>query len=316
MEMGEPAEVKAPQGANQKEKPKPGKLSVKVLDVHSKSPVEGAEVYVRKKKLLTNKDGLAEAGELPEGGYSIRVYKAFPSENFFKFLLHYPKSAISFKAESEVATSATVKSGETTVVQVEFEVYKPLEKVILERRHIDLNGPDKYGHWWTVIDGVDSYGWWPKYPMGHPNNRGGPPPEAPPPLSPDAGTGARIQHMFDRVVHSTLSKLYSLKESSLARTFRGVEGELNGCTSFGGRAKRYGHGANIDPHAMQGDSGDDRFQPILHDGRSEPALKNSMHQFANRYSGGWSWRFEFGKNCHSFQISMMNECNLKDFKSL
>lgn len=37
--------------------------------------------------------------------------------------------------------------------------------VFIKRKNIDLFGSDKYGHWWIEIDG-ESYGWWPKNPVG------------------------------------------------------------------------------------------------------------------------------------------------------
>lgn len=43
---------------------------------------------------------------------------------------------------------------------------RPITSVVMKRKHIDLNGEDKYGHWWMEIDGTESYGWWPKTPVG------------------------------------------------------------------------------------------------------------------------------------------------------
>lgn len=311
MEIGEPAKPPKTQV-----KKKTGKLKVLVKDTHEGKPVEGAEVHLGRKKLVSDSSGVAEFSGLEEGEHSVDVYKKFPSENYIKFLVHYPKQAMSFNAKSHTLSSGTVKEGATTEIQAKLEVYRPLVKVVLERRHIDFGGEDKYGHWWTVIDDTDSYGWWPKYPMGHSRNRSSPSPSPPDPLPSNPSMAARIQHRFNGVVHAALKKLYAVKESSLVQTFRGVEGELNGCTSFGGRAKRYGHGGNMDPHFLNGDKGNDRFQPVLHDERTDASLKDLMHGFAGSYSGGWAWRFEAGQNCHSFQIAMMNHCNLKDFKSL
>jgi len=39
----------------------------------------------------------------------------------------------------------------------------------LKRKNISLKGDDKYGHWWTEIltpSKNESFGWWPKYPVG------------------------------------------------------------------------------------------------------------------------------------------------------
>jgi hypothetical protein len=311
MEIGEGSQP--PKTPEQK---KPGTLKVLVRAKHDKTPVEGADVSLGKKKLRSDSSGIAEFDGLSEGGYNAKVYKAFPAEKHVRFITHYPKVTISYDAESHALAGGTVKGGETTEVQADIEIYRPLVKVVLERRHIDFGGEDKYGHWWTVVDDTDSYGWWPKYPVGHPNNRSSPPPAPPPPLPANPSVVDRIQHRFNAIVHAARSKLYSVKESSLVQTFRGVEGELNGCTSFGGRAKRYGHGANLDPHFMGGDTGNDRFQPVLHDERVDADIKALLHKFADDYTGGWAWRFEAGQNCHSFQIAMMNACNLKDFKNL
>lgn len=38
--------------------------------------------------------------------------------------------------------------------------------ITIKRRNIQLNGDDKYGHWWTEIGDNESYGWWPKSPVG------------------------------------------------------------------------------------------------------------------------------------------------------
>lgn len=39
--------------------------------------------------------------------------------------------------------------------------------ITVKRKHIHLIGSeDKYGHWWTDLGGGESYGWWPKNPVG------------------------------------------------------------------------------------------------------------------------------------------------------
>lgn len=42
---------------------------------------------------------------------------------------------------------------------------RKLAFITMKRKDISLKGEDKYGHWWTEING-ESYGWWPKYPVG------------------------------------------------------------------------------------------------------------------------------------------------------
>jgi hypothetical protein len=125
-----------------------------------------------------------------------------------------------------------------------------------KRKNIDLKGSDKYGHWWTEF-GNESYGWWPKYPVG------------------------------------TMG------------TLAGVDGELNGQTSFGGTPTR-------DPH--HGDKADEEFNPkISSECRCKKwtcsEAKDCMRKYAKSYKGGWSW--PLGPNCRSFQRSMMMTCCLE-----
>ncbi len=49
--------------------------------------------------------------------------------------------------------------------------FRPILSITMKRKHIHLMREDKYGHWWFEIgDSLDpdseSYGWWPKYPVG------------------------------------------------------------------------------------------------------------------------------------------------------
>jgi hypothetical protein len=193
------------------------------------------------------------------------------------------------------------------------EVYRPLVKVILERNHIHLSGGDKYGHWWTVIDDHDSYGWWPRYGLGADAAAKGPEPEpGPPPLPEDASVVDKIQHAFASAAAKVRSAGHGVWDNSLTRTFRGIEGDLNGTVSFGGQLRRNGDPFDRDPH--HDDGGEERFQPILHDGRADADLKSAMTAFALAYTGQWSWRFEFGNNCHTFQKAMLERCALKKFK--
>jgi hypothetical protein len=38
--------------------------------------------------------------------------------------------------------------------------------ITIKRNHIHPSGEDKYGHWWIETNFGESYGWWPKYPVG------------------------------------------------------------------------------------------------------------------------------------------------------
>jgi hypothetical protein len=91
--------------------------------------------------------------------------------------------------------------------------------------------------------------------------------------------------------------------NGLWSTITGVEGELNGQTSFGGTQTR-------DPH--HGDPADETFNPRL---KKDSKYKNGfdairgIQQFAQNYSGSWSW--PIGQNCHTFQEQMMFELGIE-----
>lgn len=44
---------------------------------------------------------------------------------------------------------------------------RPIAGITIYRKDIDLNGQDKYGHWWVELNGNESYGWWPKNPVNY-----------------------------------------------------------------------------------------------------------------------------------------------------
>lgn len=131
-----------------------------------------------------------------------------------------------------------------------------LPYITMKRKHIHLTGPDKYGHWWTEMDGSESYGWWPKNHVG----------------------------FIDTLV--------------------GVEGELNGVTTFGGTA-------TTDPH--HGDAGEEEFHPVLTDGsKTDPTVRAELRRYATSYSGEWRWTFGWGQNCHTFQEGLMASIGLTE----
>jgi len=131
---------------------------------------------------------------------------------------------------------------------------RTLNFITMKRKHIQMGGNDKYGHWWTEMGG-ESYGWWPKYHV----------------------TGIR-------------------------QTLFGVEGELNGMTSFLGSATK-------DPH--HGDIAPDVFHPIYKGTKTNSAIKADIRSFASSYSGEWRWTFGFGQNCHTFQESLMKSVGIE-----
>ena len=133
-----------------------------------------------------------------------------------------------------------------------------LHFITMKRKDIALKGDDKYGHWWTEMDN-ESYGWWPKYPLG-------------------GGVGG----LWD--------------------TLTGVDGELNGITSFGGTATR-------DPH--HGDPAPEEFHPILIRPKAVSQVKSEIRSFAKSYKGEWRWTLGGGQNCQTFQKKLMNDVGLK-----
>jgi len=132
-----------------------------------------------------------------------------------------------------------------------------IRSIVIKRKHIDPGAEDKYGHWWFELNGTESYGWWPKYPV-----------------------------------------------SGTMETFLGVEGELNGITSFVGRINR-------DPH--HGEQADEEFHPSTDagDNRTESEIMDCLRAFALSYAGKWQWFFGFGQNCHTFQSAAMRHCKLR-----
>jgi hypothetical protein len=144
--------------------------------------------------------------------------------------------------------------GSDTLQTKKTKTSRTLNFITMKRKHIALTGEDKYGHWWTEVDGGESYGWWPKYSV-----------------------------------------------SGLWETLTGVEGELNGITSFGGTATK-------DPH--HGDSANDDFHPELTNSKTDTQVKSEIRSFASSYSGEWRWTFGWGQNCHTFQKSLMSKVGL------
>jgi hypothetical protein len=139
--------------------------------------------------------------------------------------------------------------------------YRQVTLILMKRKHINLTGEDKYGHWWFVIGHrgdprLESYGWWPRETVG-----------------PKGAIG-------------------------------GVEGELNGQTSFGGLPTE-------DPHHR--DDGDEEFHPWVPetDSRTDEQIADCLRQFAQTYTGEWRWTLGKGQNCHSFQEQAMNRCGLR-----
>jgi RHS repeat-associated protein len=82
-------------------------------------------------------------------------------------------------------------------------------------------------------------------------------------------------------------------------TLLGVEGELNGQTSFWGSPNR-------DPH--QGDRGAGVNVFDVYGTKSKAKIVDEIRNYASSYNGKWSW--PFGQNCHTFQKQMLDEIEL------
>lgn len=295
--------------APKEEKVKKGTLKVKVVDICNDKAVDKASVTLLKETKTTGASGEVEFPDLPIGGYTVDVEKHFADCDYVSLIVHYPRVTINHEARSAASAGETVNDGATTTLTVKIPVYRLVPDMVFHRRHIDFGGEDKYGHWWTCVDGGTSFGWWPKYPMGHRLNRVNTPPTRPKPPAANAGRLAQVQHMFSSAVYAVQSKLFEMRESSLVQTFRGVEGELNGQTSFGGTPTR-------DPHAIGNDEGNEQYQPVIDDCRSDADIRQVMVDFAQAYTGGWSWRFELGNHCHTFQKKLMTEAQVPKLKKL
>lgn len=291
-------------GASEKCVNEQGDLKVIVVDQCDKRPIKDAESKVNSIQKMSDASGEALFMDLAVGDYPVGVSKAF--EGICKIRHHYPLIKTRFSQTETWEGSATVKDKAETIVEVSLKTYRVVDYITFHRRHIDMGGEDKYGHWWTQVGDAESYGFWPKYPMGHPKNAESDPPEKPAPIADDAAWMEKLQHSASMAVYRAQSAIYSARNSSLASTFAGVEGEMNGQTSFGGTSKK-------DPH--HDDSGADvRIHPVIGDCMTNDELGAKVRSFAQKpYSDTWSWRFEGGKHCHSFQIDMINTLGFELF---
>ncbi len=73
-------------------------------------------------------------------------------------------SGTNFKSPFQLKASGGKKGGGGTSTSTTIKV---------KRNNIHLTGDDKYGHWWTELGPGESYGWWPKNPVGLVDTFGG-----------------------------------------------------------------------------------------------------------------------------------------------
>lgn len=301
-EIGEGVAVAKPVEA-----PKKGKIKVSVRDACTEKRVSGALVKINGKSQETKEGEDVVFSDQAVGVTKVNISKHFKDVDYSTFIVHYPRILRSHEAKSAESDLIEVKSNEESKIRIDIETYKLVGKIVFHRKHIDLGGRDKYGHWWTVVDDDISFGWWPKYKLGSNENQANDPPKEPLPLPSNASNLKKIEHKFSTAVYSIKKRMHDFKESSPGQTLRGVEGELNGQTSFGGTVLK-------DPH--HSDESDEQYQPVRNDCFDLSKIKDCISSFSKSYSGSWSWRFESGNHCHTFQKRLIEHCMLDKVKVL
>ncbi|MGD8785663.1 MAG: hypothetical protein PVG75_14560 [Thioalkalispiraceae bacterium] len=142
-------------------------------------------------------------------------------------------------------------------------------------------------------------------------------PTPPAPLSDNASMIDKINHMAGRASYNVEQARYNANSSlvgaygqAIGKTFSGVPGILNGDEDHKRREK--------DPHHGDWQEGktDEDYYPVIVDCRSKEEIHAAIRDYAFAYNGNWSWRFEGGNNCHTFQVGAMNKLNLYKVKKI
>ncbi len=97
---------------------------------------------------------------------------------------------------------------------------------------------------------------------------------------------------------------------TISKTLLGVDGELNATTQID-TPFRDPTGCTVrDPH--HGDSADEVFHPVVSvsDPRTDEQIAECIRSRAREYNGKWQWLLEGGQNCHTFQLALLDECQL------
>jgi hypothetical protein len=137
-------------------------------------------------------------------------------------------------------------------------------------------GVDTYGHWWFEIDGNESYGWWPKDPVG-------------------------LLETFTSVA-GELNGVTMFGGTPTKDPHHGDNADIsvNPKADFGGywgllqkRTLKYGKGKGKKCKCV-----------------TEDEIKDSLRAFAKAYSGSWS--YPFGQSCHRFQKAALEASCLED----
>jgi hypothetical protein len=287
---------------------KPGRLKVTVRDKCDGARIEGAVVAVGTQTQTTGSSGEASFSDVQAGSAHAMVNMHFKDADYLTFFSHSPRIVRRREAKSSAGGDADVPSGGEVKLRVEIEAYKVIEKIRFRRVHLKLK-PLNYGHWWVVV-GDKSYGWWPE--QGHLGPKDMEEPQPPPPLGPDPSIAERIQHMASMATYSAQSAQHSANNSTagaygqaITKTFAGVPGILNGDETHKKNER--------DPHHDDYEF-EEEYSPVFNDCTTFDDLAKKMRDFSFAYEGDWSWRFEFGRNCHTFQIAMIKELQIKMFR--
>lgn len=308
-ELGEGVSVAKPV-VEKKEK---GDLKVSVRDVCDGKRLEDVQVTVNGKTQKTDEFGESTFLGLSVGTTEIKVKKHFEDADYIKFITHKPKATLSYDAKSLSDDITLIVKDETSKERIEIPVFKVVDSVRFCRIHLKLK-PLDYGHWWIEV-GDKSYGWWPiENELGAKDMDE---PVAPPPLADDAGPSAKIGHMAQTSSYQANMARYTANYTktsnygqAIYKTFRGVPGILNGSEDY----KKI----EEDPHHGDWKKGktDEDYHPVIVDCRTKEEIHKAIRDFAFAYSGDWSWRFEFGRNCHTFQKDAMKKLNLDKVKEI
>jgi len=291
-----------------------GTVKVSVRDVCSGARIEGASVLVDKSEKKTDSNGEAVFSDLPIGPSDVKVSKHFDDADYLTFITHNPKITRAYEAKSSEEDLALVEGEATSKLRIEIPVFKVVESVRFCRIHLKLKPKLDYGHWWIEV-GDKSYGWYPE--DGHLGAKEMDEPTPPPPLPADAGMAQKISHLALSASYRVELARYQANNSdagfygqAIGKTFKGVPGILNGSEYRKSIEKDFHHEDWLDGKT------DEDYHPVIVDCRTKDEIHKAIRDFAFAYSGEWSWRFEFGKNCHSFQIDAMKKCKLGKVKEI
>ncbi len=308
-ELGEGAAAAKPV-----ETAKKGKVKVSVRDICTGKRIEGAEVVVNGKSKKSDTQGETLFGEQNVGLTTVKVNKHFEEADYKTFITHKPKITLSHDAKSSAEDMVQVEESKESRVRIEIPVFRVVETVRFCRIHLKFSPKLDYGHWWIEV-GNHSYGWWPE--EGHLGPKDMEEPQPPAPLPEGADMPAQIEYMAQSASYRARVAQYAANYSkagaysqAIYKTFRGVPGILNGDDNY----KRN----EIDPHHgdwKKGKTNED-YHPVILDCRTDSEIKDAIRDFAFSYSGNWSWRFEFGTNCHTFQKDAMKKLKLDKVKEL